>query len=170
MVHAPGQPTGVWMNGLPPAAECVQTAANALGLSIKISLMPASTRTAEDAARACGCTAGQIVKSLIFQGKDSRRGYLLLVSGSNRVDEKKTAQPLGESIVRPDAAFVRELTGYAIGGVPPLGHATPLATFIDADLLQYETVWAAAGTPTAVFEVDPKALRDATGGVVIRVT
>lgn len=169
MVHGPGQPTGVWMNGLPPASERVQTAANALGLSIRISVMPSSTRTAEDAAKACGCTVGQIVKSLIFKGKNSQTAYLLLVSGTNRVDEALAAQTLGESIVRPDAGFVREVTGFAIGGVPPLGHATPLVPYIDVDLLRYGTVWAAAGTPSAVFEVDPKALRDATGATVIAV-
>lgn len=155
------------MNGLQPASERVQAAAQALGLPIQIVVMPASTRTAQEAAAACGCTVGQIVKSLIFQGKDSGRPYLLLVSGANRVDEKKAALTLGESIVRPDAAFVRETTGFAIGGIPPLGHSTPIATYLDEDLLQYGTVWAAAGTPTAVFEVAPEALRAAIGATVI---
>lgn len=157
------------MNGLQPASERVQAAAQALGLPIRIVVMPRSARTAEEAATACGCTVGQIVKSLIFQGKDSGRPYLLLVSGANRVDEKKAAQTLGESIVRPDAAFVREATGFAIGGIPPLGHSAPIATYLDADLLQYGTVWAAAGTPTAVFEADPEALRAATASTVIAV-
>jgi prolyl-tRNA editing enzyme YbaK/EbsC (Cys-tRNA(Pro) deacylase) len=168
-VHGPGQQTGVWMNGLQPASERVQAAAQALGLPIRIVVMPASTRTAEEAAAACGCSVGQIVKSLIFQGKDSGRPLLLLVSGSNRVNEKKAAQALGEPIVRPDAAFVREATGFAIGGIPPLGHSAPIATYLDEDLLQYGTVWAAAGTPTAVFEADPKALTAATGATVIAV-
>lgn len=157
------------MSGLQPASERVQAAAQALGLPIEIVIMPASTRTAEEAATACGCAVGQIIKSLIFQGKDSGRPYLLLVSGANRVNEKKAAQTLGEPIVRPDAAFVRDATGFAIGGIPPLGHSAPIATYMDADLLQYGTVWAAAGTPTAVFEVEPEALRAATAATVISV-
>ncbi|MCR4282546.1 MAG: YbaK/EbsC family protein [Bauldia sp.] len=156
-------------NGLPAAAERVQTAANALGLAVTVQIMPEATRTAEEAAAACGCAVGAIVKSLIFQGKDSGRPYLLLVSGINRVDEKRAAAAVGEPIVRPDATFVRAVTGFAIGGVAPCGHTTPLVPYIDADLLQYETVWAAAGTPNAVFQVDPKKLRDATRGVVIDV-
>ena len=157
------------MSGLPAAAERVRAAASALGLDVTVHVMPAATRTAEEAAAACGCAVGAIVKSLIFQGKDSGRAYLLLVSGANRVNEKAAAAALGEPIVRPGATFVREVTGYAIGGVPPCGHATRLVPYLDADLLQYETVWAAAGTPNAVFPVDPRKLRDATGGVVIDV-
>ena len=157
------------MNGLPPAAERVRKAAEALGLPIAIRVMPAATRTAEEAATACGCTVGQIVKSLIFKGKETERPYLLLVSGTNRVNEKAVGARLGETIVRPDADFVRATTGFAIGGVSPIGHTPPLVPYLDADLLQYGTVWAAAGTPNAVFEVDPRALRVATGAVVIEV-
>jgi len=157
------------VNDLPEAAHRVQTAAYGLGLRVSVTVMQAATRTSTEAAAACGCTVGQIVKSLIFKGKDSGRAYLLLVSGSNRVNEQKMADLLGEAIVRPDAAFVREATGYAIGGIPPFGHADRLVPYLDADLLQYETVWAAAGTPNAVFAVDPKALLDATGAVVISV-
>jgi prolyl-tRNA editing enzyme YbaK/EbsC (Cys-tRNA(Pro) deacylase) len=112
---------------------------------------------------------GQIVKSLIFKGKSSGRPYLLLVSGTNRVNEKAVAALIGEAIARPDADFVRASTGFAIGGIPPLGHATPLATYLDEDLLQYGTVWAAAGTPNAVFPVDPGRLRDALGATVVSV-
>jgi len=158
------------MTTLPAAAARVQAAAEALGLAIAVRLMPDSTRTAADAASACGCEVGQIVKSLIFQGKHTGRPLLLLVSGANRVNEKGVAVAVGEQLSRPDADFVRTATGFAIGGVPPLGHATPLATWIDEDLLQYETVWAAAGTPNAVFSVDPARLRDAVGAAVIRVT
>jgi prolyl-tRNA editing enzyme YbaK/EbsC (Cys-tRNA(Pro) deacylase) len=132
-------------------------------------IMPASTHTAEQAAAACGTSVAQIVKSLIFQGKASKKPYLFLVSGVNRVNEKAVAGTLGEAIVRPDATFVRDETGFAIGGIPPLGHDRKLVPYIDADLLQYGTVWAAAGTPNAVFEVDPKALQEATGAVVIGV-
>ncbi len=94
----------------------------------------------------------------------------MLVSGTNRVNEAAMAERLGEAIMRPDAAFVREATGFAIGGIPPFGHTSRLVPRLDADLLQYETVWAAAGTPNAVFPVSPTLLRDATGAVVIRVT
>jgi prolyl-tRNA editing enzyme YbaK/EbsC (Cys-tRNA(Pro) deacylase) len=158
------------MTTLPAAAARVQASAEALGLAIAVRLMPDSTRTAADAASACGCAVGQIVKSLIFQGKDTGRPMLLLVSGANRVNEKGVAVTLGEQLIRPDADFVRAATGFAIGGIPPLGHATPLATWIDEDLLQYRVVWAAAGTPNAVFPVDPGRLRDAVGATVIRVT
>ncbi|MEJ0013596.1 MAG: YbaK/EbsC family protein [Bauldia sp.] len=158
------------VNALPAAAERVRKAAEALGLAIAVKVMPAATRTAEEAAAACGCAVGQIIKSLIFKGKETERAYLFLVSGSNRVNEKSVGARLGEAIVRPDADFVRATTGFAIGGIPPLGHATPLVPYLDADLLQYGTVWAAAGTPNAVFEVDPARLRDATRAVVIGVT
>lgn len=147
----------------------MQEAALACGLDVSVREMPASTRTAEEAAAACGVTVGQIVKSLIFLGAASGRPYLLLVSGNNRVDEQAVAAELGESLVRPKADAVRALTGFAIGGVPPLGHATPLATYIDRDLLQYDVVWAAAGTPRAVFAVDPQALQKAADARVIAV-
>lgn len=157
------------VNGLPAAAARVQAAGEALGLALTVRLMPDTTRTAEEAARACGCAVGQIVKSLVFRGKASGRAYLLLVSGANRVNEKAVAGILGEAIERPDAAFVREATGFAIGGIPPLGHANPLVPYLDTDLLQYETVWAAAGTPNAVFAADPKRLAHATGAQTISV-
>ena len=157
------------VNEWPDSVNRVAVAAEAAGLSIEIRLMPASTRTAEDAAAACNCAVAQIVKSLIFKGKASGRPYLLLVSGKNRVNEKAVAAALGEEIVRPDADFVRAATGFAIGGIPPLGHATPLPPWLDEDLLQFGTVWAAAGTPSAVFAVDPKALAQATGARVISV-
>lgn len=157
------------VNGLPAAAARVQAAGEALGLALTVRLMPDTTRTAEEAARACGCAVGQIVKSLVFRGKASGRAYLLLVSGANRVNEKAVAGILGEAIERPDAAFVREATGFAIGGIPPLGHANPLVPYLDTDLLQYETVWAAAGTPNAVFAADPKRLAQATGAQTISV-
>ena len=158
------------MTSLPAAAQRVQDAADTLGLGITVRIMGEVTRTAEEAAAACGCTVGQIVKSLIFRGKETGTPILLLVSGVNRVNEKAMAARLGEAIVRPAAAFVREATGFAIGGIPPFGHLSPLVPRLDADLLQYETVWAAAGTPNAIFEVRPAALRDATGALVMQVT
>jgi len=154
---------------LQPSARRVQEAARALGLDIAVREMPGSTRTAQEAAAACGVSAGQIVKSLVFTGATSRKPYLLLVSGTNRVNEKGVARHLGEKLKRPDAEAVRALTGFAIGGIPPFGHTTPLTTYIDADLLQYDVVWAAAGTPKAVFRVEPAKLRDAAGAIVIDV-
>ncbi len=158
------------MSELPASAQRVQDAAVALGLDVPVREMEQPTRTAEEAAAACGVTVGQIIKSLVFLGADSGKPYLLLVSGSNRVNEKGVAAHLGEKLKRPDAEFVRNLTGYAIGGIPPFGHASPLTTYVDADLLQYDVVWAAAGTPRAVFAVEPSRLRDATGATVIGVT
>lgn len=155
---------------LPDSAQRVQAAAASLGLKIEVREMAQPTRTAEEAAAACDVSVGQIVKSLVFLGAQSGKPYLLLVSGSNRVNEKGVAAHLGEALTRPDAAKVRDLTGYAIGGIPPFGHATPLATYIDRDLLQYDVVWAAAGTPKAVFRTDPKKLQSATGAAIITVT
>jgi len=158
------------MSELPASAQKVQDAARALGLDITVAEMAESTRTAEEAAAACGVTVGQIVKSLVFVGATSGKPYLLLVSGANRVNEKGISAHLGEKLKRPDADAVRALTGYAIGGIPPFGHATPLATYIDRDLLDHAVIWAAAGTPKAVFCTQPTRLRDATQAVVIEVT
>lgn len=149
--------------------EKVRSVAHELGLDVIVREMPASTRTAEEAARACGVTVGQIVKSLVFLGAQTGKPYLLLVSGTNRVNETGVAAHLGEGVTRPDGRSVREMTGFAIGGIPPFGHDTPLATFMDEDLLQYDVVWAAAGTPKAVFSSDPKKLRDAVQATVISV-
>ncbi len=155
------------MDQLPEACKRVEAAAHTLGLTIDIRLLAASTRTAEEAAVACGCGVAQIVKSLVFRGADTGKPLLLLVSGANRVDERGVASTVGEPLARPDARFVREATGYAIGGIPPFGHATPLATYIDRDLLQHSTVYAAAGTPNAIFALDPRRLAEATGATVI---
>lgn len=155
---------------LPPASLRVREAAAALGLPISIRTMAEATRTAEEAAAACACDVAQIIKSLVFTGSGSGRDYLLLVSGRNRVDETGVSAATGETLVRPRANHVRDVTGYAIGGIPPFGHKTPLMTFIDRDLLDYDLVWAAAGTPNAVFSCDPKRLRDAVGATVIKVS
>jgi len=157
------------MSELPASAQKVQDTATALGLQVEVREMAESTRTAEDAAAACGVTVGQIVKSLVFSGAESGKPYLLLVSGSNRVNEKGVARHLGEKLKRPDADSVRALTGYAIGGIPPFGHASALATYMDRDLMQYDVIWAAAGTPKAVFRTEPAKLQVATGAVVIDV-
>ncbi|WP_244514616.1 YbaK/EbsC family protein [Afifella marina] len=144
-------------------------AARAAGIDISVEHMPDTTRTAEDAAKACGTSVAQIVKSLIFRKAESGEAVLLLVSGKNRVNEEKMAERLGEALQRVDARTVRELTGFAIGGVAPLGSTSPLATYIDEDLLTFDSVWAAAGAPNAVFEVAPHKLKDATGAEAIRV-
>lgn len=127
---------------------------------------PAATRTSAEAAAAIGCTVGQIAKSLVFRACKSDRAVLVIASGANRVDEKAVAARLGEAIGRADADFVRARTGYAIGGVPPVGHPEPLPTYIDRDLLGYDEIWAAAGTPNAVFRVRPADLVALTGGEV----
>ena len=157
------------MSELPASAKRVQDAARVLGLAIAVREMAEPTRTAEEAAAACGVTVGQIVKSLVFLGATSGQPYLLLVSGANRVNEKGVARHLGEKLKRPDADAVRALTGYAIGGIPPFGHDTAIATYMDHDLLQYDVVWAAAGTPKAVFAVAPEQLREAARATVIDV-
>ncbi len=155
---------------LPPSAQRVQDRADKLGLPISIRVMAQSTRTAEEAATACECSVGQIVKSLVFEGASTGSPYLLLVSGKNRVDQEGVAHNLGEHLSRPDAAKVRAWTGFAIGGIPPFGHDLPMKTFIDKDLLAHDVVWAAAGTPQAIFSVDPKALAQAVGAVTIAVS
>ena len=154
------------MNGLSPSARRVQDVLDALGLGHRVVEHEGSTRTAQEAADAIGCTVAQIAKSLIFRARDSGRPVLVVASGANRVDEKAIARLIGEPIERADPDFVRTNTGYAIGGVPPLGHAVPPLTLIDADLLALETVWAAAGTPNAVFALTPAQLVAMTGGRV----
>lgn len=157
------------VSDLPPSAARVRDAARRAGLAVTVRVMSEPTRSAEEAARACGCEPAQIVKSLVFVGRTSGKPYLLLVSGKNRVDEKAVAASIGEALRRPDADAVRAVTGYAIGGIPPLGHDTTLSTWLDQDLLAFPTVWAAAGTPFAVFEVDPRQLVAATSATVIAV-
>ena len=146
------------MAQLKEANRRVAEAAASAGLDIEIVIMGKSTRTAEEAAAACGCAVGQIVKSLIFAGRNSKSALLLLVSGANRVDEEKVAADIGEPLERPNAAYVREVTGFAIGGVPPLGHVKQLTVLFDRDLLKHARVWAAAGTPESVFAVNPSRL------------
>ncbi|WP_322792800.1 YbaK/EbsC family protein [Bellilinea sp.] len=154
---------------LSESARKVQAALQALGLPCQVVELPASTRTAPEAAQAVGCQVGQIVKSLVFRTQTSRRAVLVLVSGSNRVNEDRLAEVVGEAVVKAEADFVREQSGFAVGGVPPVGHHRPLPTYIDQDLLQYAEVWAAAGTPHAVFKLNPRELPRITGGEVIKV-
>jgi prolyl-tRNA editing enzyme YbaK/EbsC (Cys-tRNA(Pro) deacylase) len=126
--------------------------------------LDASTRTATEAAAAVGCELGAIVKSLVFRGERSRAAVLVLVSGDNRADEARVAAVVGEPVGRADAEWVRAATGYAIGGIPPVGHPAPVRTIVDEDLLRFEIVWAAAGTPRAVFPAEPRALARAAAG------
>ena len=157
------------MTSLSPAALKVQAALRQHGLDLQVVELAESTRTALEAAQAVGCELGQIVKSLVFRTKQSERAVLVLVSGSNRADEKILAGLVGEKIGKADADFVRQQTGFAIGGVPPLAHPQPLLTSIDQDLFQYETIWAAAGTPFAVFQLTPPQLVAVTDGTVTRI-
>ncbi|MDZ7810187.1 MAG: YbaK/EbsC family protein [Arhodomonas sp.] len=128
-----------------------------------------STRTAAEAAEVLGVAVGQIAKSLVFRGVDSAAALLVIASGDRRVSEARLQALAGEPIGRADAAFVREHTGFAIGGVPPVGHPRPLRCWIDEDLYRFDTVWAAAGSPFAVFPVSVGALPELSGGSVARV-
>ncbi len=154
---------------LSPSAQKVQDTLAALGFPGEVIELPQSTRTSAEAAQAVGCTVGQIAKSLVFKGKQSGKPILVIASGSNRVNEKKIAELLGEKIEKADADFVRARTGFAIGGVPPVGHAERLETFVDEDLRQYDSIWAAAGTPNAIFNLTPDDLIKMTGGRVVAV-
>ena len=145
-----------------PSALKVQAA---LGPQFQVLEFEASTRTSEEAAAAIGCTVAEIAKSLIFRSVEGRP-VLVIASGVNRVDEKKVAQLIGAKIKRADADFVRDMTGYAIGGVPPLAHATAPIVLIDRDLGRFAFVWAAAGTPNAVFRLTPADLVRLTQGKV----
>jgi prolyl-tRNA editing enzyme YbaK/EbsC (Cys-tRNA(Pro) deacylase) len=154
---------------LSPSAQKVQDALAGLGLTLQVVELPGSTRTAVEAAQAIGCQVGQIVKSLVFKGKRSERPVLVAASGPNRVDERKIEVLISEPLGKADAEFVRQRTGFVIGGVPPVGHSEQLETFIDQDLLQYDEIWAAAGTPHAVFRLTPADLVKITGGRVVTV-
>ena len=151
------------------SAKKVQEALDQWGLSGRVVELPATTRTATEAAQAVGCQVGQIAKSLLFKTKETLRPVLVIVSGSNRVNEQGLAHLLGEAITKADADFVRGQTGFVIGGVPPIGHKTAILTFVDEDLLQYEQIWAAAGTPFAVFHLTPAELTRIVPGRVINV-
>jgi prolyl-tRNA editing enzyme YbaK/EbsC (Cys-tRNA(Pro) deacylase) len=152
------------------SVERVRAALAAQGLAAEIKEFDASTRTSADAAAAIGCTVAQIAKSVIFRAKSSNQPVLVVASGINRVDEKKIEAVLGDKLGRADADFVRNTTGFAIGGVAPVGHAGPVTIFIDADLRQYAEIWAAAGSPNAVFRLTPVELERITGGRVVSIT
>jgi prolyl-tRNA editing enzyme YbaK/EbsC (Cys-tRNA(Pro) deacylase) len=154
---------------LSSTAQRVQDLLTAGGFDCKVIEYAESTRTSQEAADRAGCTLGQITKSMIFRGKRSSKPILVLTSGANRVDEKRIGGYAGEPVGRADADFVRGATGFAIGGVAPIGHTQPMETYVDEDLLQYSTIWAAAGTPNAIFELTPADLQKMTGGRPVRV-
>lgn len=155
---------------LAKSAQSVQDVLIKKGLTCKVVELSKSTRTAQDAAAAIGCDVRQIVKSLIFKTRMSQQPVLILASGPNRVNEKVIEALLGEKILKADADFTREITGFAIGGIPPIGHRQPIPLiFIDEDLLKFEEIWAAAGTPNAVFNLKGKDLIEVTNGKVVSI-
>ncbi|HEY5863282.1 MAG TPA: YbaK/EbsC family protein [Casimicrobiaceae bacterium] len=150
---------------LSASAQRVQDALAAAGVVTTIVEYDVAARTSAEAAAVLGCTVAQIAKSLVFRAA-SGAPVLVIASGANRVDERKVATQVGEAIGKADPAFVRECTGYAIGGIPPLGHASSMTTFVDRDLLQYDVVYAAGGTPHAMFPLRPAELVRVAGGNV----
>jgi len=155
---------------LSSSAQRVQQVLHQMGYSYEVVELPVSARTAIEAADAIGCQVGQILKSLVFKTKRSSTPILVLASGDNRVNEKRIEVLIAEPLGKANAEFVRQQTGFAIGGVAPVGHIKQITTFIDQDLLQYEEIWAAAGTPNAVFKLLANSLVPMTGGQVVQIT
>jgi prolyl-tRNA editing enzyme YbaK/EbsC (Cys-tRNA(Pro) deacylase) len=154
---------------LKKSAQSVQDALDAKNIKASVIELPSSTRTAQDAAQSINCEIGQIVKSLIFKTKNSGEPILILASGPNRVNEAKIEECIGERIVKADADFTKEVTGFAIGGIPPIGHKQPIRTLIDQDLMNHQEVWAAAGTPNAIFCIQSNNLQELTHGEIIAI-
>jgi Cys-tRNA(Pro) deacylase len=154
---------------LSKSAQKIQDILSTKNIKTTVVELAATTRTAQEAADAIGCAVAQILKSLVFQTKETKEPILVLASGINRVNEKLIAQHVGQKIERADADFVREVTGFAIGGIPPIGHAQKIKTFVDQDLFQYDQLWAAAGTPHAVFSLSNQDLKSLTDGIIIQV-
>lgn len=155
---------------LSKSAKVVQDALSKKGFSFEVVELPSSTRTAKDAAETLGCTVAQIVKSLLFRSENTNQPILILASGINRVNEITIEKILGEKIVKADADFTRNITGFAIGGVPPVGHVQTIHyIFIDEDLLKFDKLWAAAGTPNAVFSLQSSDLLNLTNGKIIAI-
>jgi prolyl-tRNA editing enzyme YbaK/EbsC (Cys-tRNA(Pro) deacylase) len=152
---------------LSPSAQRVQHALAANGVACEVVELPATTRSAKDAAAAIGCNVEQIVKSLIFRGRQTDNAILVLASGKNMVNLERLAAIVGESVEKPAAEFVKQRTGFAIGGVSPVGLSEPLRTFMDEDLMQYAEIWAAAGTSNAVFKLTPEELKLIIRGSVV---
>ena len=155
---------------LSKSSEIIKNFLQDAGMSFEVKTLQESARTADDAAKAIGCTVGQICKSIIFKAKQSNKPVLVLASGINRINEKSIKDFVGEKISKADADFTREITGFAIGGIPPIAHRTKIEkAYIDEDLKQYESIWAAAGTPNSVFELNFESLVKMTGGVVVSI-
>ncbi|AMK12086.1 YbaK/EbsC family protein [Pseudodesulfovibrio indicus] len=146
------------------SAQRVQDFLAGLGGGFEVRELASSTRTAQEAADSIGCTVSQIAKSLVFKDAESGRPVLVVASGSNRVDTARLRETAGVRLKRADGEFVKRETGFAIGGIPPVGHNESLLTVLDADLRQYEVIWAAAGTPHAVFRLTPGDLERLTKG------
>ena len=151
------------------SARTIQAALDAAGLNADVVELPASTRSAKEAAAAVGCAVAAIAKSIVFESAESGRPVLVIASGVNRIDESRVAEVLGEPLHQATPDSVRAATGFAIGGVPPFGHASQIRTFVDRDLLQFDAIWAAAGTPNAVFKLRPGELVTIAAGEVIDV-
>lgn len=156
-------------DSLSKSAQRVQSALSQKGLEFKVIELPSSTRTATEAAATIGCEVAEIIKSLVFRTKETNKPILVLASGINRVNEKSIEKEIGEKISKADADFTREVTGFAIGGVPPVGHQQPIITFIDEDLIKLNELWAAAGTPNAVFNLHSQDLVKLTHGKIISI-
>lgn len=157
------------MPPLSPRAQQVQDALRALDVDADVRELPASTRTAAEAAAALECEPRQIAKSLLFRTRETHRGVLVVASGPNRVNERTLAALVGEPVELAHPDFVKETTGYAVGGVPPFGHAQPLEILIDEDLMTLDLLWAAAGTPHAVFPLTPGQLHHITRGRIVSI-
>ena len=155
---------------LSASAVKVQEVLRSMGVDCEVVELPGSTRTAEEAASAVGCKVEQIAKSLVFQGKTSGKPIMVIASGGHRVNEKKLRALVSEPVRKGDADFVRLHTGFAIGGIPPVGHANPIEIYIDEALLGHDQIWAAAGTPHAVFKLTPSELTRMTGGKTVDVS
>ena len=151
------------------SSQKVQDSLKSRGFSCQVVELSQITRTAKEAAQAIGCRVEQIAKSLVFKGTNTNNPILVIASGVNRVNESRVSDLIFESIEKADADFIRERTGFVIGGVPPIGHLEPLETFIDEDLLRYGEIWAAAGHPHAVFKLTPFDLVKMTDGRVISI-
>lgn len=157
-------------NTLKPSAAKFQQALKTMGYDNEVVELPASTRTAKEAADAIGCDVEQIAKSIVFRMKASNLPILIVACGANRINEATIEAQINDRLGKADASFVKEATGFAIGGVPPFGHDQPVLTFIDEDLFRFNKIWAAAGHAMAVFELTPAQLKQMTSATVIQVT
>ncbi|MEW6212623.1 MAG: YbaK/EbsC family protein [Acidobacteriota bacterium] len=152
--------------GMSRSARRIQDLLSEFGAEFEIVEFPSTTKTAIEAANAIGCSVAQIAKSILFRTVKDKKPVMVIASGANRVNEAHIADFVGEPIEKADAAYVREKTGFVIGGVPPIGHTEPIYTIIDEDLLKLDELWAAAGTPNSVFRLSAASLLDMTAGIV----